>query len=117
MAFKFPFSKKNNEFDNDMDEIGPDNGLGDNFNLPKKPSLKNRLSWISVIAAYILFAASIIATISYLIFNAEDINSETLAKRPSLSVEEFNQKTSNLADAINNVDNKAIEINEKLVSK
>ncbi len=118
MAFKIPFSKKNNDFDDDMGEIGPDNGLSDNFDSPKKPSLKNRLSWISVIAAYILFATSIIATISYLIFNAEDINSETLAKRPSLSVEEFNQKTSNSADAINNVDNKnkAIKIDEKLAS-
>ena len=71
MKFKIPFLKKKED---DMDEVGPDNGLGDELDYLEPSKLQKRLPWIAVVGAYVLTFVGIAGVIAYLVLNADHID-------------------------------------------
>lgn len=84
MKFKIPFFKKKED---DIDEVGPDNGLSDELDYLGPSALQKRLPWIAVVGAYVLTFVGIASVISYLVLNADHIEEEMRADRPQLNID------------------------------
>ena len=85
MKFKIPFLKKAD----DIDEVGPDNGLDTELSQSGPSALRKRLPWVAVIGAYVSVGAGVAGILTYLILNAGAIEEEMRADRPYFNTDQL----------------------------